>query len=316
MKSLIKGGLALACLIVSAHPSFGDDGETKKDQAGTLKYVVATTKETQVQFDYALWRPFLAGEGPLTKDNNLRLELGASVSPVSFNGSLGLRLTPLAPLQWYAGVKAGSGWNLPIAQGLRINEPETDRNGNPTGDAELTGGPLAGVVWSFEAGGLFQFDLAALFPGAWNHAVLQTYHALRYKAYTGASKDESWLYEADEGENRNGWNYYGVYFLGYRMPIALDLLGILVEENLRLYASPGGSAWGDRLPRWTVGPLANYSFTDRFGASLLLQFRTARNFTSDTEDKGFYQDRRLRSESLDLEFYRVALTLTWKLFDQ
>lgn len=303
-----------ACLfgLIAALPLFPEEAEPARKLDAELKYIAATTLETQLQFNLGIAYPFLAGAGPLTADNELRLELGASVSPVSVNGSAALRWTPLAPVQLFSGLSAGSGWNLPFADGLRVNEPETDGTGTATGDADLTGGPLEGLVWCWESGGLFRFDLGAISPGDWNHAVFQTYHALRYRAYTGASGGESWLYEADEGENRNGWNYYGVYFAGYRMPIALDLVGVLVEEKLRLYRTSGGKAWGDRLPEWTVGPLLNYSFTPRLSAALLVQARSVRSYTEETEDYGYYRARRLKTESLSLEFYRAALTVSYR----
>lgn len=310
MRPLLRTALVL-CLL-AALPLFAEEPTGGPKIDAELKYIAATTLETQVQVNLGVAYPFLAGTGPLTAGNALRLELGASVSPVSCNGTLGARWTPLAPFQLYSGLSAGSGWNLPFADGLRLNEPETDGAGNPTGDADLSGGPLEGVVWSWESGGLFQFDLGAVAPGDWNHAVFQTYHALRWRAYTGAADGESWLYEADEGENRNGWNYYGVYFAGYRMPIALELVGVLAEENLRLYRTPGGASWGDRLPRWTVGPLLGWAFSPRLSAILLVQVRSARNFTDETEDLGFYQARRLKNETLDLEFYRAALTVSWR----
>jgi hypothetical protein len=218
-------------------------------------------------------------------------------------------LTPIAFLQFVTGGSVGSGWNIPIANGLRFNFPTYDDEPNLVGDS------FNGLVWSAKAGGLLQFDLAAVMPGAWHHVVFQTYHVAQYRALTSADPDESWLYEADSGENRNGWNYYGNYFLGYQMPIVLNMAGILFEEDLYLYDTPSRKLWGDDIPRWTLGAMLNFTVTKNLQITLLGQWRTMRNFTSQTEANGFYQYRRIvdSNDKLHVEFYRVALNATLML---
>ncbi len=277
----------------------------------SLNFVVATTMETKAKLTETVRIPLLAGGGALTKDNNLQIAGAAELSPVSVNGTLKATLTPIAFLQFSLGGSVGSGWNIPFADGLRKNEPVLDSSGNRTGAARLTGGAFDGLVWSVTGGALFQFDAAALAPGDWHHVVFQTYHAARYRALTSAGSDESWLYEADAGENRNGWNYYGNYFLGYRMPLRIDLVGVLVEEDLYLYGTDGGSRWGDDLSRWTFGPVVDCAVSDRLSASVLAQWHTMRNFTAETENLDFYQDRDMEGgDGRRLEFYRVALSVT------
>jgi len=273
-----------------------------------LNFVLATTLEAKVKITGTVTVPFLAGSGALTSGNNIAFKIGGELSPVSINGTVETVLTPAAFLQFLAGGSIGSGWNLPIANGLRMNE----RTG--TKDSELTGGAFSGLVWSAKAGGVFQFDFAALKPGDWNHLVFQTSHVARYRALSSANSTDSWLYEADKGENRNGWNYYGAYFIGYQMPLVLNTAGFLVEEDLYLFDTPDGALWGDDLARWTFGPLLDFTLGERTSAALLVQWHSMRNFTGETEDYGFYQDRRLIDDDrYRMEFYRAALSVTVKL---
>ncbi len=264
--------------------------------AADLNFVVATTLETKVKITETV------------SSGIVQFKAGGELSPVSVNGTVETVLTPVPFLQVLAGASIGSGWNIPIANGLRMNE----RSG--ANDAKLTGGAFSGLVWSVKAGGVFQFDLAALKPGEWNHVVFQTSHVAKYRALSSASSSDSWLVESDLGENRNGWNYYGSYFLGYRMPLVLNTVGFLVEEDLYLFDTKDRALWGDDLPRWTFGPLVNFTLGKRTSAALLLQWHTMRNFTEETAEYGFYQDRKiLDDDPYRIEFYRAAASVTVKL---
>lgn len=293
--------LALA-LALSAWGASAEDAGWKQETS--LSFLATTKLELKSSFRHSVKIPALTGDSALTAGNGFKLTGGADVSPVSVNAVCEVRFTPIAFLEFVAGGSVGSGWNIPIADGLRKNERGSGYESN------LTGGAFDGLVVSAKGGALFQFDLAAIFPGEWNHVVFQTYHAAQYRALTSASGGESWLYEADAGENRNGWLYYGNYFVGYKMPKAVSLVGLLVEEELYLYDVAGGEAWGDDISRWVFGPLVNATFSDTLQGSLLVQARTMRNFTDETKDRGFYQDRRVQGgDERRIEFYRVVASI-------
>jgi len=76
----------------------------------------------------------------------------AEATPVTAGCFAEATWTPIAFLQLVVGASAGSGWNIPIADGLRINEREGSH------DAELTGGAFDGLVWSAKAGGAAQAE--------------------------------------------------------------------------------------------------------------------------------------------------------------
>ena len=269
----------------------------------SLNYVLATTLETKATLIETITMPFLAGSNPLTAGNNLQFKFAGELSPVSLNGTIDTLWTPIAFLQFSTGAAIGSGWNIPIANGLTYNVP----SGN---EGNLDDASFDGLVWSAKCGGTFQFDLAAILPGAWHHVVFQTYHEAKYRALTSAADNESWLYEADEGENRNGWNYYGSYFLGYQMPIILNMAGLLVETEKFLYNTDDSDSWGENYLRWKIGPVFNFAVTERLSLALILQMHTVRNYTNSTKDY-FYQYRIIdTTDPLRFEFYRAALNLT------
>jgi len=293
--------------IICSLPALAETGKGVTTSTD-LNLVAATTLQIKLRLIETVSLPFLTGASPLLENNSLVFKMGAEVSPVSINGTVDTVWTPIAFFQIVGGGSIGSAWNIPMGSGLRINE----RSG--AHDSDLHGNAFDGIVWSAKAGGVFKFDYAAIKPGLWHHIVFRTMQVAQYRELTSADKDDSWLYESDDGENRNGWNYYGNYFLGYQMPLIVDMVGVLVETEKFLYDTPGGDIWGDDLMRWTFGPIANIGVNKKTSVALLVQWRTRRNYTDATENYDFYQDRVVTdSDPLHIEFYRAAVNVNFKL---
>jgi hypothetical protein len=193
------------------------------------------------------------------------------------------------------------------ATGYGINRPRADSS------EERIGSPFVGLLWSAWGGAALQFDLAALVPGEWNHLVFRAYQELRYKGNTAAADGDSWYFENDDGENRNGFICYGSYVLGYRMPLKLNMVGVMAEMTRLLYDTPGRERWGDELTQWTLSALANYQFNEKLSSIFIVQARTRRNYSSGDDDT-FYQHRILDTASTRrLEFFRAALLVSLRL---
>ena len=245
--------------------------------------------------------PFLVGQGPLLSGNNMRGKFSVEMSPVSVNGVGQLSLTPVAFLVFDAGAGIGTGWTLGPFRGLGINPA-----GNVADDIDLT--PFGGAVWRVWGAGTFQFDMAAIAPGEWNHVVLLATAKVEYVANTGAESDEAWLWEADDAENFNGAKFYATYVLAYQMPLALNLAGILVEseewlgEVREFSPMDEAGAWGSDYRMWQVGTITNFALGKDDSLAVLVQFKrkadptdaTARNRdfrTRDYEDAYWYFNR-------------------------
>jgi hypothetical protein len=147
--------------------------------------------------------------------------------------------------------------------------------------------------------------------------VFRSYHELNYRGYSRAAAGDSWVFLNDDGENRNGYNYYGNFLLGYRMPIFLNILGLMAEMDKYLYGISGEGNWGGDLIRWTFSGVAGVTLTDRIGVGLLVQCRTRRNYRDGVRKNDrdyFYQSRALdRGDPLRLEFYRVAAMMNFSI---
>jgi len=285
------------------------DGSVKKSSELVLQ--VSSIPEIKLGFTEHFRFPFLQGEGPLTKDNNIGLALTAEISPISLNGIAEAVWTPIAFFQLSAGGRIGSGWNLALfgsdIYGIGIN-----RSG-AGGKAEHNGQAFDGLLWKAQMGGALQADLAAVFPGDWHHIVARSYHEINYRGYTRANKHESWYFEDDDGENCNGFNYYGNFLIGYQMPIFLNMVAILTEMDLYLYDTPDRGKWGDDKIRWTFSAVLNFLVTKHIDIAVIAQFRTRRNFLQSNWQDLYYRERIIdNSNPIHLEFYRIAAGIVYK----
>ena len=264
--------------------------------------------EAKAIIDRRLVFPVLAGAGPLTQGNNLALDLSGEVSPVSLNANFQATLTPIAFLKLDAGGGIGTGWNIGFV-GLGVIDQ----------DGDVVPQDFGGIVYRAWVEGTFQFDLAALFPGDWNHLVVLASDKAEFQAYTGADASTAWIWEADSGMDFNGWQLYGSYFLGYQMPLALDTVGFLVQTqgwlgSVRDMAPSDGSAplkWGSDFTYLFFGPLFDFKIDGKSSIAILPQFKTGIQWTDQTKWLNDFQDRVY--EGSYVYFYRIAFDYSLKL---
>lgn len=251
------------------------------------------------------------GAGALTEGNNLTIRSTTGVSPISATQELRATLTPIAFLQFTAGGFIGTGWNLQIFDGLG----EVDMTDGSVDSASLEGAVLRGF-----AGGTFQFDLAAIFPGEWNHVITVFSPLWTYSTLTGADRDSAWSFEADGGTNYRGWKFKTTAVLGYQPPFeALTIVGILYEGDQLIgaavdrarAAAPEDFDPGFRTDRLAL--LANFALGDdqRHSLTVLPQFQRNRLPSEATIFNEGVQRRETVGSYWD--FYRVALQYRFAL---
>jgi hypothetical protein len=262
--------------------------------------------EVQALLTHRIRIPFLVSPGALTSGNNVAFSFTGALTPVSARLEARANLTPIAFLDLFAGTMIGTGWYF----GSKTN-PFFFGIGN----TELSGDPLPkwfpGVVMQSWAGGTFQFDLAALVPGDWTHVVTLVSPKLQYAWYSDAEKGQPWTWEADNGENFNGFMFYGTYFLGYQMPLALDTVGILVEieQNLgyvKELSPMDANGWGSDHLLITLGPVFNFTLSESSSLAVLFQFRRERLYGEPSIFEPYFENR--QAVGTYWYFYRVAFS--------
>ena len=301
--------VCIPCVILAANDEI--------TSSTSLSLQLSTRPEAKLSVTQSFMFPVLRGSSPFTSGNNIRTNLTAEISPISLAGIGEIIFTPAAFLEIDIGSRIGSGWNMPLGNGIGLNQP-IGSSGGSLRKSEVSCEPFDGFQWSAWAGGALQFDMAALYPGDWNHVIIRVYNQLRFSSYTRAESGESWVLEHDDGENMNGWTLYSNAVLGYQMPLSpvLDFVGFMAEADYNLYDHSGKDYWGGNLPQWTFSTMFNFSITPNFSTTLIAQMRTRRNHgTSDLENNNgyWYQDMPISNENgkLRFVFYRVAAILTY-----
>jgi len=251
--------------------------------------------------------PFLVGAGALTSGNNVTFSFTGALTPVSTRLESRVNLTPIAFLDFFAGAMIGTGWDIGLFNGMGLN---ADGTGNPESAS------FQGVVTESWIGGTFQFDLAAVVPGDWTHVVTLISPKIQYAWFSGADEGEAWMWEADKGENFNGLMFYGTYFLGYQMPLALDTIGVLMETEQNLgyvkdldAGDPGD--WGSEYVQITISPVFSFTLSDSSSLAVLFQFRRERKYDDTSVFYNYFRNRDQVGTYWD--FYRIAFSYGLKL---
>lgn len=166
--------------------------------------------------------PVPLGTHPLFRNADFKWAAGLEVSPVTVRALLDCRFTPLPFLSFGAGASLGTGWNVFGLDGLGVYEKVlADYEG-------LT--PFSNDYYDLWAGGTLQFDTGVLFPGEWTHVVMQLNGNVRREAVTGIDDGEIWVWMESEN-HANGVLFEISAFLGYQMPLPVDLVGILFDVS-------------------------------------------------------------------------------------
>lgn len=279
-------------LIPNGFTALGDDtGRQLGNGWGAL--------ELQGVVSHSIKIPVLQGESGLTKDNNITFTGSISLSPVTLSGSVHASWTPIAFLQFDVGYLGGTGWDIGFFNGVGLNSEGVMNNDS-----------FPGLVSNIWASATFQFDLAALVPGDWTHIIVMVNSKFLYKDFSAAGADDPWMWLADNGENYNGFEYHGSYFLGYQIPPIITL-GFLVEtkENLgynryRSIMKDNGS--GSDFVYVVFGPVFNLAINKNHNLTILTQFKNEREYSAGSIHYNNFLNRQYKDWYI--EFSRVAVS--------
>ncbi len=270
-----------------------------------MNLTTSSDAELKASISHEIAVPVLNSENVLFASNEIDFEFSAFLSPISIGLGFETVFRPIAFLEFSAGTELGSGWNSRFVRGLALNKP------SDTFDNDFINKSLKGIVHKEKAGAAFQFDLGAVIPGEWSHVVFRSYHEYYYKAFSAASESESWLWEADDGENRNGTHYYIQNVLGYKMPLIMEFFGFMFEAERSYYDTEKGNLSGENIWNYKASCIMSFRSGESTKFNLISQFRTVRNYTDETEDRDYYRSREINTDKpRKWEFYRIILSMT------
>lgn len=286
------------------------DSESKVKFATHITVGLTYPWGAQVNVSELIKIPVMNFNNPLTRGNNLAFKIGAEMTPISLEGKFDIIWTPIAFLELYTGITAGSGWSIKKLHGLAMNV-------NRAGQTVKVPVNFKRAVFSANFGGAFQFDLGAVIPHPWTHIVFRIDQYALYRGMTGVDRYHSWVYKNDGGMNRNGFTYCGTYVLGYQMPIPMNLIAMRVETEKTFYAVPAGldkSSWGEDRYRVVFGPVLSFKAAKILDIMLAAQWETKHVYTTIDDGKQFYQTKTIDKSKRDtVSFKRIAVIFDIKI---
>ncbi len=209
--------VAAALLLVLSSVSLAADGVT------SVKLLGSDIPELKFEGSYTYTMDMLQGEGMLTQNNNLKVKTTLGVSPIASTLTVDAILTPIAVAELSLGGSIGTGWHFSLM----------DNDGLLIGPSDpMNSDSLGGVYLKGKAGAAFQFDTGAIFEGEWKSVLMRTYQEINYQLYTGADADVEWNYES-AGARVNDFEYKAEYVVGYRMPLPVNLVALMLEVEKR-----------------------------------------------------------------------------------
>lgn len=243
------------------------------------------------------------GEHPLVKGNTISFGYRLDITPVAITPKFSFSFTPVAFLVFSSGIEVGTGWNLLGIQGM------AKYNSNTNNYDSLV--PFKDYHFGFHLGATFQFDLAAVIPGDWNHVVFVADYVNEYFGMNNVPTGEivKWL---ASGNKVNGWKYDANFVIGYQMPIMLSMIGL--NANLSGYYSANFfdkkyANFNGNFMTVDINPLLQLTFNAHNSMYLLFCFSSRRSFT--TRHEKSEEEPMLTFSDREWFFNRIALSYTY-----
>ena len=286
------------------------EAKSKVKYSTNINVAIAWPLEAKLSVAEIIKVPFLNFNTPFTRGNNVAFKLRADMSPVTLEGKFDIVWTPIAFLELYGGASIGSGWSIITKSRLGSIHGLSFNTANAAGKTTITPINFRRAFYSANLGGAVQFDLGAIIQTDWTHVVFRMDQYFLYRGVVGADSFTSWVFQNDDGTNRNGWTYFGSYVLGYQMPLPLKLIAFQLETKKTLFhVQPGlnKSDWGEDRFNIVFGPILNFQVTDIFTITLVAQFKTVHPYHS-SDERIFYQKRTIDKSVADtVTFKRIAV---------
>lgn len=257
-------------------------------------------------YNYVIPVPF--SDHALVRGNTLTLSPALELTPVSLAPKFDVAFSPIAFLIFYAGGRIGTGWDLPPmgVKGLAVFDENSKEYESVI--------PFASYMHQWYLEGLFQFDLAAVLPGDWNHVVTQARYKFLYEGlWNAGGHQEFWRWQGTV-EKASGWQYQSSVVVGYQMPLVLQLVGLQFEFE--------GYFDGHDFPDWAqqwnptfmkvgISPVMNLKFNDKHSLMVQFRFRSRRAF--ETEVQPNTHDFFYKYSGREWFFDRIGFSYSYKL---
>ncbi|MGN0729961.1 hypothetical protein [Treponema sp.] len=248
--------------------------------------------------------PTPLGEHWLVKNSNIVLCGGLELTPVSLRPMMSLRFTPVPFAALSTGSSVGIAWNQGDLNGMK----KLDDSSMELKSLSFT----EHVYYDFWGKGTLMFDTGEIIKGDWTHIVLLAEFQLIYKGLSGISDGTVWTWQT-ENNLANGWQYELSCIVGYQMPLALRMAGVMANCHAHLdsddygkYSSPG--KYDGDFVYSNISGFFEIDFGKKDFAYFLVGFSSRQSFREDHDDSEL--EPYLTSCGTEWFFNRIAVSWT------
>lgn len=248
--------------------------------------------------------PTPLGQHWLLKSASLIFCGGLEATPVSLRPMMSVKFIPLPFFAFSAGVSGGTGFNFGGFNGMK----KLDDSSRELKSLSL----LRHAYYDFWGKCVFMFDTGEIIKGDWTHVVFLADAQWIYKGISGVSDGTVWSWQ-NNNNNANGWQYEVSCILGYQMPLALRMAGIMANFNAHLDSDDFGkySKEGNYNGSFLYSNISAFCEVD-FGkkdfAYIIIGFASRQSFKENHDDSVI--EPYLASCGTEWFFSRFAVSLT------
>jgi len=225
-----------------------------------------TTFKTNYRIDAPL------AQKPLLNDSHFNLEGSIELTPLTIVPGIKTTWVPFPFMELSMGTQAGSGWNLGSMGAIAEY--------NPLESSYVHYPSFSALYFKSYAQMILQMDTGFIWPGDWNHVVMQYTYQAYYNALFGTVQGNLWYWPPEENKY-SGWSAYQCLIIAYQMPLVFYRVGFMLESDkhysdenlLSIYKYFNGTF--DNL---SLSQIMQFQFSQKDILSMAITFATRRGF--------------------------------------
>lgn len=284
---------------------FGNSQESKKLYNKTE---IETELNYPFNFNISIYH-FLRFYKKNSDSKYTEVEFKAVLKPANILGGLHLKIAYLPFINFFGGTAIGTGWAYPALNFYGLAE-----NQNVNSLQFIKPLYFSKFLIDLNVGIEFYFDLSSKIKSKWSGLILKTGHLINYRTLVPSKNNDFWIFDNDEGKNRNGAIYKGYYCIEYNMPLYLRTINIEFLTLKKLY-KPIPNTRNKEEIFWIFG-LKNTLFfkpTEKIKIKIQAVWKTDPIYYNFSKKTHFTDRRIIPKKKISLFFDCISASLIFKL---
>lgn len=256
----------------------------------------------RVTFRAKYYKDLSLDDSFLLNSIHLDLEGNVELTPLTVTTGFTTTYSPFPFLELQSGTQIGTGWNIGKINGLAEYNKDTGFYEQCNSFSKLY---FNGWIQF-----LLQFDTGVIWPGKWNHIVMQYTYRAYYNDLFGTRVGNFWFWPPEENRYAGFCNYQCL-IIAYQMPTYFFRAGFMFESD-RHYSddilAPEYKEFNGTYNHISISQITQWKFSQNDILSVAITFATRRGFAEYHKQPS--EEPLLTYIGNEWYFKRVALSFT------